>query len=82
MMYRYSYTLLLAAATSFLPTLGSSSPVDEVVVGHTATALKPINIDDFEAATGVYRRAAEDFSRLDLETQAQLIYGRPGGKHF
>lgn len=78
-MHRYSYALVLAAATSLLPSLAWSSP-DEFVVGPAATALKPININDFEAATGVQRRAAEDFSHLDLSTQAQLIYGRPGGK--
>ncbi|KAL8897321.1 MAG: hypothetical protein Q9207_007269 [Kuettlingeria erythrocarpa] len=76
-MHRYSYALLLAAATSLLPSLAWSSP-DDFVVGPAATALKPININDFEAATGVQRRAAEDFSHLDLSTQAQLIYGRPG----
>ncbi|KAL8753730.1 MAG: hypothetical protein Q9184_005337 [Pyrenodesmia sp. 2 TL-2023] len=76
-MYRYSYALLLAAATSILPTLGLSSP-DNFIVGPSATALKPINIHDFEAATGVQRIAAEEFAQLDLSTQAQLIYGRPG----
>lgn len=78
-MYHYSYALLVAAVTSYFLTPGLSSP-GEFVIGPADTALKPININDFEAATGLQRRAAEDFSRLDLDTQAQLIYGRPEGK--
>ena len=68
----------LAFALSLFPFFGLSTTK---VVETTATALKPININDFEAATGVQRRAAVDFSRLDPSTQAQLIYGRPGSKY-
>lgn len=41
--------------------------------------LKPINVGDFEIATGIQRRDTADFSHLHLKTQAQLIYGQPGG---
>ncbi|KAI4099484.1 MAG: hypothetical protein LQ339_005911 [Xanthoria mediterranea] len=70
--------LHLATVISLFPFLGLSAAPHEIVVGTTATALKPINIHDFEAATGVRRRAADDFSHLDPNIQAQLIYGRPG----
>ncbi|KAL8687877.1 MAG: hypothetical protein Q9218_006073 [Villophora microphyllina] len=71
-------TLGLGAVLSVFPLRGlSASPVANVDA-NPATALKPINILDFEAATGIQRRAAEDFSHLDLKTQAELIYGRPG----
>ena len=42
--------------------------------------LYPINIRQYEAATGLRRREDEDFSDLDPNTQSQLIYGRPGGE--
>ncbi|KAL8967303.1 MAG: hypothetical protein Q9197_005503 [Variospora fuerteventurae] len=77
-MYYYSYALFLATALPILPALASPFPANDEVFGKAATALKPINVLDFEAATGVQRRAAEGFSNLDLSTQAQLIYGRPG----
>ncbi|KAL8984679.1 MAG: hypothetical protein Q9177_004634 [Variospora cf. flavescens] len=73
------YALFLATALPILPAVASPFPATDEVVGKAATALKPINVLDFEAATGVQRRAAEDFSNLDLNTQAQLVYGRPGG---
>lgn len=72
--------LHLATVISLFPFLGLSAAPHEIIVGTTATALKPINIHDFEAATGVHRRAAEEFSHLDPNTRAQLIYGRPGSK--
>ncbi|KAI4088341.1 MAG: hypothetical protein Q9206_004819 [Seirophora lacunosa] len=77
-MYYQSYALFLAAAIPILPILGFPLSADDTVVGKAATALKPINVLDFEAATGIQRRVAEDFSNLNLSTQAQLIYGRPG----
>ncbi|KAL8991674.1 MAG: hypothetical protein Q9169_007759 [Polycauliona sp. 2 TL-2023] len=70
--------LPLAFALSLFPFFGLAAAPSEVIVGTTASALKPININDFEDATGIRRRAAEDFSHLDPSTQAQLIYGRPG----
>ncbi|KAL8832721.1 MAG: hypothetical protein Q9170_004765 [Blastenia crenularia] len=73
----YSNTMWLAAVIPLVvfghPTSSGGNPD-----GHSAATLKPININDFEAATGVQRRAVEDFGHLDLSTQAQLIYGRPG----
>ncbi|KAL9577879.1 MAG: hypothetical protein Q9212_006082 [Teloschistes hypoglaucus] len=76
-MYFFRKTLSLAAALSLFPFLGLSLPAENAT-GNPAPALKPINVLDFEAATGIQRRAAEDFSHLDLKTQAELIYGRPG----
>ncbi|KAI4226097.1 MAG: hypothetical protein LQ349_006940 [Xanthoria aureola] len=70
--------LHLATVISLFPFFGLSAAPHEIVVGTTATALKPININDFEAATGIHRRATKDFSHLDPNTQAQLIYGLPG----
>ena len=42
--------------------------------------LLPINVRQYEAATGLRRRDENDFSDLDPATQSQLIYGRPGGQ--
>ncbi|KAL8669848.1 MAG: hypothetical protein Q9168_005577 [Polycauliona sp. 1 TL-2023] len=77
-MYFKASVLQLALPISLFPCHGFSAAPSDVVVGTSATALKPININDFETATGIRRRAAEDFSHLDPSTQAQLIYGRPG----
>ncbi|KAL8886227.1 MAG: hypothetical protein Q9192_006521, partial [Flavoplaca navasiana] len=70
--------LHLAFTISFFPFFGLSATPGDVLVGTSPIALKPIGINDFEIATGIHRRAAEDFSHLDPGTQAQLIYGRPG----
>ena len=43
------------------------------------SGLKPVNIRDFEIAADISRRGAADLSTLDLQTQSQLVYGRPGG---
>lgn len=80
-MYFSKKALSLAVVISIFPVLGISSTAENVI-GNPATALKPINVLDFEAATGIQRRAAEDFSHLDLKTQAELIYGRPGSKYL
>ncbi|KAL8766266.1 MAG: hypothetical protein Q9194_006308 [Teloschistes cf. exilis] len=76
-MHYFRKTLSLAAVVSLFPFPGLSSPAENAT-GNPATALKPINVLDFEAATGIQRRAAEDFSHLDPTTQAELIYGRSG----
>lgn len=44
-----------------------------------SSVLKAINVRDFEHAAGVRRRSEEKLSDLNLQTQSQLIYGRPGG---
>ncbi|KAL8786204.1 MAG: hypothetical protein Q9213_002892 [Squamulea squamosa] len=77
-MHVHSHALHCVISLLLFPILGISANPGEKVVETTATALKPININDFEAGIGVYRRATEDFSHLDPNTQAQLIYGRPG----
>ncbi|KAL9039897.1 MAG: hypothetical protein Q9180_002252 [Flavoplaca navasiana] len=71
-------SLSLAAAALFTvvckakPLLSTSSPVDESINLH------PIHLRDYESAIGLHRRAEDDFSQLDLRSQEQLIYGRPG----
>ncbi len=45
------------------------------------TALRPINVNEYEIATGLKRRDSEDFSDLSPQTQAELIYGSPAGVH-
>ena len=44
-----------------------------------STKLRPININDYEAAMGLQRRSAEEFSNLNPQAQSELIYGSPGG---
>ncbi|KAI4267357.1 MAG: hypothetical protein LQ337_008391 [Flavoplaca oasis] len=70
--------LHLAFTISFFPFFGLSAAPGDILVGTSPLALKPIDINNFEIATGLRRRASEDFSHLDPGTQAQLIYGRPG----
>lgn len=65
---------LVAAAFSLPSPLARPAPADSSAI------LKPINIKDFENALGIQRRASDDFSDLDLQTQTQLIYGRPGSE--
>ena len=49
-------------------------------VPKSSALLLPINVRQYEAATGLQRRDDNDFSDLDPDTQSQLIYGRPGGQ--
>ena len=65
--------LSLVACTFALP-----SPLVMPAPVGSSSIMKPINVRDFEHATGMRRRAVDDFSDLDLQTQTQLIYGRPG----
>lgn len=76
----FTFLRFFLAAAILLLEFGLSTSASEQYASRATTVLKPINIHDFEAATGVYRRAAKDFSHLDLRTQAELIYGSPGGK--
>ncbi|KAL8953271.1 MAG: hypothetical protein Q9222_000876 [Ikaeria aurantiellina] len=77
-MHCHSSLITIAALGSLFPALGASATPSSTVSGNAASALKPININDFETAAGIQRRAAEGFSHLDPSTQAHLIYGRPG----
>lgn len=43
-------------------------------------ALTPIHLHNYEEAFGLRRRSVQDFSHLDLQTQSELIYGRPLGQ--
>ena len=45
------------------------------------TVLRPININEYEIATGLHRRDSETFSDLSPQIQAELIYGSPAGVH-
>ncbi len=75
-----SFALQALAVVSLASALPSPAiPYSPITQG---TALRPIAIRDFEAATGLQRREiTEDFSDLSLQTQLQLIYGSPGGQH-
>lgn len=42
--------------------------------------LRPIHLDNYEAALGFDRRSVKEFSDLDLQAQAEFIYGSPGGR--
>ena len=44
--------------------------------------MRPINVNEYEIATGLQRRGSEDFSDLSPQTQAELIYGSPAGVHI
>lgn len=44
-----------------------------------STVLRPININEYELATGLHRRGSEAFSDLNPQIQAELIYGTPAG---
>lgn len=52
----------------------SSSPVVEA----RGNVLRPINSDAFKSAANLRVRDAVDFSRLDLASQAELMFGAPG----
>ena len=58
----------------------SSTPHVPRFVG--LTVLRPINVNEYEIATGLQRRGSEDFSDLSPQTQAELIYGSPAGVHI
>lgn len=47
-------------------------------LGARGNVLKPINSDTFKSASNLQVRDAVDFSRLDLVSQAELIFGAPG----
>ena len=55
----------------------SSTPDAPGSLGHTV--MRPINVNEYEIATGLQRRDSEDFSDLSPQTQAELIYGSPAG---
>ena len=69
--------LALALPAFCLPSASASS-----VSADGPLKLRSIHVADFESAFGIQRRAAEEFSSLDLQTQEQLIYGRPGGSYI
>ncbi len=78
-MYRNLSATLLAVALSIL---AFSAPGHAEATSGGPAVLHPINVRQYEAATGLRRRDDEDFSDLDPNTQSQLIYGRPGGKPY
>ena len=70
----------LAALALAFSVYGHPSLKSQPIEDGGGTDLKPININDFEIATGLRRRATEDFSHLNPSDQTQLIYGRPGSR--
>lgn len=74
-----SLLTVLSALAICLPASASPFPLLPRVPGSQGTVLRPIASRDLGAAAGLHRRASEDFSNLDLQTQSQLIYGNPGG---
>ena len=72
------FAALLAALAFSVPALAFPNPLVPAPVDDGSVRLQPIKIADFENAVGLQRRSAEEFSDLDLKTQSQLIYGRPG----
>ena len=69
----------LSALAICLPASASPFPLHPRVPGSQGTVLHPIASRDLGTAAGLQRRASEDFSNLDLQTQSQLIYGNAGG---
>ena len=77
---RFNFCLsLLAGLRLVVPASALSSIQAQSSPFGYSSQLKPINIRDFEQATGIIRRGSEDLSTLNLQTQSQLIYGRSGG---
>ena len=70
---------VLSAVAIWLPASASPSALLPSVPSSQGTVLRPIASRDLGAAAGLQRRASEDFSNLDLQTQSQLIYGNAGG---
>ena len=70
---------VLSALAICLPASASLSPLLPRMPSSQGTVLRPIASRDLGAAAGLQRRASEDFSNLDLQTQSQLIYGNAGG---
>ena len=78
---RLDLSLSLVGALAVLPrTLAFPSTFTQVEPLELSSILKAINIRDFEHAAGVRRRSEEQLSDLNLQTQSQLIYGRPGSQ--
>lgn len=79
-MYRSFLTLCSLLAISLpvctpFPSAGKSQNADSAPI-----KLRPISVNDYEAAIGLHRRDEEDFSDLDLKEQSEFIYGSPGGR--
>jgi len=83
MMFRHTFTL-----SDLLVVLWSVCAASATVTGEprnlqsTSTRLRPIHINQYEAAMGLRRRSTEDFSDLNLQAQSEFIYGSPGGGYF
>lgn len=75
-------TLSSAAAINRRPASKNSPaiPVQQFDsnLGSGDTFLKPIKLDTFRSAANLHVRDAVDFTRLDLASQAELIFGAPG----
>lgn len=79
---RQSLRAIFGSLSIILPAFPSLCSASSRLFATQGITLKPIAIRDFERASGIERRrASEDFSNLNLQTQSQLIYGSPGGLH-
>ena len=72
---------LLTALTLILPSLSFPSPPSRSREAYSSSKLKPISVDNYDMATGVHRRSANDFSNLDLQTHSELLYGRSASQY-
>ena len=77
-MYFNTRSFQLGALAFALPSLCLPGPVASPPASEKPESLKPIRVANFESAFGIQRRATQDLSDLNLQTQEQLIYGRPG----
>lgn len=77
-MYRVTWHFIGILAVAELA-FASLSPAHVYHRSLPVNRLRPIHIIDYEAAVGLQRRAPEDFSDLNLQTQSEIIYGSPGG---
>ena len=73
-----TFALLLAEAALLQDAFCSQN----IATAQDSSVLRPINLRDYESATGLRRRSEEYFSDLDPSAQSQLIYGRPGGTYL
>ena len=73
--------LLRAAVAALLGSLTSTMAAAlPPQLSQQTNVLKPVNVDLFEQTAGLRVRSSNDFSRLSLEDQAQMVFGSKGGE--
>lgn len=73
------FSTTIGALALALPALSFPKASTPPVSPGGPSIMKPINVNDFDSAFGNQRRAAEQFSSMDPQTQERLIYGLRGG---